>query len=78
MLTLTPTEVLQRVRNAEGSLSPERVTVVGSDHVGDSIRDGVGMDVKRQYQPVRESTSGCKSVRSCMFSNKISDTLTPR
>ena len=64
---MTPAEVLQRVRNVESSPPPERAAASGSDHVDDSARDGVGVDVKREHQPVRKNTLGCESVRSCMF-----------
>ena len=78
MLTATPAEVLQRVRNMEISLPSESVAVAGSDHVRDSVRDGVGMAAEREHQPVRENTLGCKSVRSCMFSVQISGILPRR
>jgi len=78
MLTVPPAEVLQRVRDVESSLSSERVAVVGGDHVKGSVRDGVGMDAKWEHQPVRENTSGCKSVRSRTFSVQVSGILTSR
>ena len=78
MLTASPAEVLQRVRDVESSLSSERVAVVGGDHVKDSVRDGVGMDAKWEHQPVRGNASGCKSVRSCTFSVQVSGILTSR
>jgi len=78
MLTVTPAEVLQRVRDVEISLPSERVAVAGSDHVRDSVCDGVGMAAEREHQPVRENALGCKSVRSCMFSVQVSGILPSR
>ena len=56
VLTVTPAEVLQRVRNVEESMPSKRVAVVGSDHVGDSIRYGIRVDAKREHKPVRGNT----------------------
>ena len=63
----------------EGSLPPECVAVVGSGHVRDlAVRDGVGVDAKREHQPVRGNTPGCKSIRSCMSSVQVSGIPPPR
>ena len=49
MLTVTHAEVLQGSHNVEDSPSPKRVTAVRGDNVGDSVRDGVAVDAKRQH-----------------------------
>lgn len=55
----------------ENPSSPKRAVAAGSDNVGYPICDGVEMDAQRQYRPVREGASRCKSVRTCEFSVQI-------
>ena len=47
ILTITPIEVLQGVRNVESSLSSECAAAARSCDDGDTVRDGVGVDAKR-------------------------------
>ena len=49
VLVLTLVEVLQGVRHMESTPSSERAATPGSDNVRDTVRDGVGVDVKRQH-----------------------------
>ena len=49
MLTVTRVEVLQGVRNMESSPPSERAAAAGSNDVGDTVRDGVGVDAKWQH-----------------------------
>ena len=53
-LIVSRTEVLQGSCDMEGPESPERVTTDRRDDDQDSIRDGIGMDVKWEYQPISE------------------------
>ena len=62
MLIVTRAEVLQRIRDVEGSSSSERVAATGRHNDRDPVRDGVGMDDERKHQPICENTPGCESV----------------
>jgi len=62
MLTVTHVEVLQGVRDMEGSPSSERVAAARSDNDRESVRDGLGVDAKWQHQPVCEGALECESV----------------
>ena len=62
MLIVTHAEVLQGVRDVEGSPSPERVVAPGSHNDGDTVRDGVGVDDEREHQPICEGEPGCEPV----------------
>ena len=62
MLTGIRAEVLQGVRDVEGSRSPECVVTAGSDNDQDSVRDGVKVDDEWEHQPVRNDTQGSESV----------------
>ena len=55
----------------ESSSPSERTAAPWSGDVGDSICNGPQVDVERQHQPVREGTSGCKSVRAGKFWSKL-------
>ena len=50
MLTAIYVEVLQGVRSVEGSPASERFAFVGGGDVGESVRNGVEVDAKRQYK----------------------------
>ena len=64
MLTVTCAEVLQRIRDMEGSRPSKRAAAAGSDGQG-SVCYGVGVDGKREHQPVCGSALGCEQVRTC-------------
>ena len=49
MLTVTCVEVLQGVHNMEIPPPSERAAAAGSNDVGDTVHDGVGVDAKRQH-----------------------------
>ena len=59
---ITFVEVLQRGHNLESASASEHIATARCDHDRESIRNGVGMDDKREYQAVCNSTSGCESV----------------
>ena len=67
MLTVTPAEVLQGVRNVEGSSASQRVAATRGHNVRNPIRDGIGVDDERKHQPICSGTPGCESVRTCTF-----------
>ena len=50
MLTVICVEVLQRVLSVESSSSSERAAAARSYYDRDPVRDGVGVDAKREYQ----------------------------
>ena len=50
MLTVIYVEVLQGVRGVEGPPPSERFAFVGGGDVGESVRNGVEVDAKRQYK----------------------------
>ena len=62
MLIVTRVEVLQRVRDVEGTSSSERVAATGRHNDRGPVRDGVGVDGEREHQPICESTPGCESI----------------
>ena len=68
ILTVNRAEVLQGIRAMEVSSASERVAASRSDDDGDQVRNGVRVDVEREHQRVRDSTSGCESVRTCKLS----------
>ena len=55
-------EVLQGGHNLESSSAPKRVTPAGGNNDRGSVRYDVGVDEKREHQPVRGGASRCKSV----------------
>ena len=60
--------VLQRGRDVERPSPSKRVTTTRSDFDRHSIRDGVGMDGKWEYQRVCRGASGHRPVRTGGFS----------
>ena len=46
ILTVTHVEILQGVRNMEGTPSSEHFATAGSNNDRDTVHDGVGMDAK--------------------------------
>jgi hypothetical protein len=55
-------EVLQGSYNVESASPSERTAVIGRDDGQQPVRDGIGMDDKREYQPVHQDPRGYKSV----------------
>jgi len=49
MLTANRAEVLQGVRDVENSPSSERVAAARGCNVGNSVRDGIGVDAQREH-----------------------------
>ena len=66
-LTVPRTEVLQGGCDVEGPLSSERVAVIRRDDDRYSIRDGIGVDGKREHQSICENKHRRRSVGACMF-----------
>ena len=60
--------VLQGGRDVECPPPSKRVTTIRSDYDRHSIRDGVGMDGKWEYQRVCRGASGRRPVRTGGFS----------
>ena len=66
-LTGPRVEVLQGSCDMARPSSSERPTPVRRDNDRESARDGIGVDDKGEYKPVREGEYQGESVRACVF-----------
>ena len=64
-LTMPRTDVLQGGCGMEHPSPSQRATTARRDDDRESIRDGIGVDGKREHQRVCEGGSQCGSVKAC-------------
>ena len=68
-MTMFCTEILQRGCDVEVPSTSKHPVADRSIDIGDSVRNGIGVDAKREYQSIYQSTPGSKSswARACSF-----------
>ena len=73
-MTTFCTEILQRGRDVEIPSTSKCPVADRSIDIGDSVRNGIGVDAKREYQSIYQSTPRSKSswTRSCSVCNLFS------
>ena len=61
-------EVLRGGGDVETPLASECPAASGSNDVGESVRDGIGLDDEWEHPRIRQDTSRCRPAWACKFS----------
>jgi len=71
VLTRPGVEILQGSCDMENPSASECAAAARSDDVRDSLRNGIGLDGKREHQRLREGTPGCKPIGVGTIFNRV-------